>query len=208
MGVEYLASAPPENPEPPPPPDPPDPSDPPDPPDGFDPNAVRIIGTMPVDVNGGNATTSTLAYPFEMPAGQDYVLDSLTVRNIGNNIPQYSLWSHDGTNPVAQLTAFTKPTQIGDVNKLPPESTVTLMGGSRYAMVYQGLGGWRRNSNATLTPTGVATPLIDETDYQRSTNSGSTWTTVNGAPGAVSGLDSLAFGRVAFDLKGVAVTGP
>ena len=104
---------------------------------------------------------------FSMPAGQDYILDHVTLRleTFGAVSPIVQLWTNSGGLPGAVIETLSNPTfaPSGIANYDFTSSGTTLTAGSSYWIVAYGVAGapgynWKASSPAQ-PPTGLATHL-------------------------------------------------
>jgi hypothetical protein len=130
--------------------------------------------TLISNLNGNDLTQSAdldelrnKGMGFTMPAGQDYILNHVTLRlqTFGAVAPIVQLWTNAGGLPAAPIETLTNPTfaPSGIANYDFTSSGTTLTAGTSYWLVAYGVAGaaiydWKASSPAQ-TPTGLATHL-------------------------------------------------
>jgi hypothetical protein len=135
---------------------------------------LRAQVTLISNLNGNDGTQSAdldelrnKGMGFTMPAGQDYILNHVTLRlqTFGAVAPIVELWTNVGGLPGAPIETLTNPVfaPSGIANYNFTSSGATLTAGAGYWVVAYGVAGaaqydWKASSPAQ-TPTGLATHL-------------------------------------------------
>ena len=181
---------------------------------------VAILKT-PLDFSSirASGTPSMVAYPFSIPEREDYLLHSLSVAVAGGRTaPDFYIMSFEGGQPSKTLVHLSLSRRTayqyrffdpdndapGTLAHYRPDEPLILNSGADYALVYHGPGGIVKNLDKVSMPSGIAEPLINETDHLWSKD-GRSWRLIEGDSGpAERGPKAWALGRIAIDLRGVA----